>query len=58
MNTQTVCFGGSRQGYYAVMHAVNHLAAAGAVPLAAEDTLLFPEGTEEEEVKAAAVQVN
>ena len=58
VNTQTVCFGGSRQGYYAVMHAVNHLAAAGAVPLAAEDTLLFPEGTEEEEVKAAAVQVN
>lgn len=51
VNTQTVCFGGSKAGFYAVMQAVNHLAAAGAVPVAISDNITMPADTDEAQLK-------
>ncbi len=52
VNTQTVCFDGTRAGYYAVMHALNHIAAAGAEPFAVEDAVIFPESAAEDDVRS------
>ena len=47
VNTQTVCFGGSRAGFYAVMQAVNHIAASGAMPTAVTDSIILPADADE-----------
>ena len=47
VNTQTVCFGGSKAGFYAVMQAVNHIAASGAMPTAVTDAVILPAEADE-----------
>lgn len=50
----SVSGGSANLGIYAVVGAVNHLASRGAEPIGIRAGILFPESTEEKEVKALA----
>ena len=52
VNTQAVCFGGEKAGYYAVMQAVNNIAASGAEPEAVSDAIIMPKDSEEQELQS------